>query len=116
MDDLIKYIWFTMVAFTMFGLLTLVPVGRYQKAYLDELHRIKMEPQERVNATYKYVEAVESGVEDVSKGILGAPPKKYFEQSIATTQSKTQKSKKYSRPLYIRDKNNPRILYPVKAD
>jgi hypothetical protein len=102
-----------MVAFTIFGLLALIPVDKYQKAYLDELHRTKIEPQMHLDATYRYVDAIEDGFEDISKGILDNPPEKYYQQIVINQQNKIQKIKQYVRPRYVRDKDNPQILHPV---
>jgi hypothetical protein len=112
MERLIKNLWIILLVFTVFGLLSLIPIGRIQKAYLTSLHNVKQKPQKRVNATYRYVEAIEMGVEDVSKGILGEPPAKYY-KNVVVTDNKVNNDK-YAYPLYIRDKHNPNILYRIR--
>lgn len=101
-----------MIVFTIFGLLALIPIGKIQRAYLSDLNRIKHKPQKRVNATMRYVDAVEMGVEDASKGILTNPPAKYYKK-VVILRHKTNNGE-YRHPLYIRDKHNPHILYRVR--
>jgi hypothetical protein len=115
MDRLIKSLWFLMFAFTVFGLLSLIPIDKMQKAYLTNLNRAKQEPQRRVDATYRYVEAVESGDEDISKGISSQPPAKYYKDDVNTYDKvNNANNRKFLYPLYIRDKHNPKILYKVR--
>ena len=78
MQNALKYIWITLTIFTLMGLISLIPFDKYQSMYLKEYHRIKSEPQRRVDATYRYIEAIENGLEDISNGILSEPPKKYY--------------------------------------
>lgn len=102
MADILKKIWIFLTIFTVMGLIALIPFGKYQRAYMKELHRAKSAPQKRVDAAYTYVEKVESG-----------------EQEEATTTTPPQRIK-YSpnprnrKPIYIRDKKSPRILHPYR--
>ena len=114
MHNALKYIWITLTIFTLMGLISLIPFDKYQSMYLKEYHRIKSEPQRRVDATYRYIEAIENGLEDISNGILSEPPKKYY------TNNETKKApqppvKKYQKPLYVRDKHNPNIWYRYRG-
>ncbi len=110
MHGALKYIWMTLVVFTLMGLISLIPFDKYQRAYLKEYHRIKSEPQRRVDATYRYIEAIESGLEDISNGISSEPPKKYYLEAEFKNISE-QKVEKYKKPVYVRDKHNPNIWY-----
>jgi len=120
MGEVIKYIW--MFLFFMFAIdiLMKTPIKQYHQDYINELNRIRSIPQKRIEATYRYIEAVENGSEDVSNGILTEPPKKYYIDSedeefykITTAPKKESKSEnKYTKPLYVRDKDNPQILHP----
>lgn len=113
MHDLLKGIWLVLCIFTLLGVLSLIPMDKYEKKYMKELYRVKSEPQRRVDATYRYIEAVEDGVEDISGGILTYPPAKYYANyDDQNKPSNRPKEINYSRPLYIRDKYNPNILYP----
>lgn len=117
MRDLIKSIWILLAVFSILGLLSLVPLDKYQYNYMKEFRRIKSEPQRRIDATYRYIEAIENGEEDISKGILIEPPAKYYDKFVDSTSSTTKSEDvgKYQKPLYIRDKNNPNILYRYKG-
>lgn len=75
MQNALKYIWITLTIFTLMGLISLIPFDKYQSMYLKEYHRIKSEPQRKVDATYRYIEAIENGLEDISNGILSEPRK-----------------------------------------
>ena len=110
MHNALKYIWITLTIFTLMGLISLIPFDKYQSMYLKEYHRIKSEPQRRVDATYRYIEAIENGLEDISNGILSEPPKKYY-TNIETKKAPQPPVKKYQKPLYVRDKHNPNIWY-----
>lgn len=110
MHNALKYIWIILTIFTLMGLISLIPFDKYQSMYLKEYHRIKSEPQRRVDATYRYIEAIENGFEDISSGILSEPPKKYY-TDIETKKAPQAPAKKYQKPLYVRDKYNPNIWY-----
>ena len=114
MHNALKYIWITLTIFTLMGLISLIPFDKYQSMYLKEYHRIKSEPQRRVDATYRYIEAIENGLEDISNGILSEPPKKYY-TNIETKKAPQPPVKKYQKPLYVRDKHNPNIWYRYRG-
>jgi len=108
MDKTLKKLWIFLIAFTIFGLLSLIPLDKYQKVYMDEFHRLKARPQKRVDSSYKYAEYIENG---------GTPNSS---QTVpeATVESGSDKAAKKSgprKPYFIRDKNNPKILYPYKG-
>lgn len=118
MYDLLKSLWVLLAAFSILGLLSLIPVDKYQVHYLNELDRYKSEPQRRIDATFKYMDAIENGEEDISNGFLTEPPQKYYEPykpkySLNEREPVESSSEnKYQRPLYVRDKHNPKIIYP----
>ena len=114
MHNALKYIWITLTIFTLMGLISLIPFDKYQSMYLKEYHRIKSEPQRRVDATYRYIEAIENGLEDISNGILSEPQKKYY-TNIETKKAPQPPVKKYQKPLYVRDKHNPNIWYRYRG-
>ena len=114
MPDIIKQIWFLLFVISLMGLLTMLPVEKYQRAYITELKRIKTEPQRRIEATYRYIEAIEDGLEPIENGILFEPPAKFYEQPAKISQ--TISSKKYQIPRYVRDKKNPKILHPYRGN
>lgn len=110
MYSALKYIWIILTIFTLMGLISLIPLDKYQSEYLKEYHRIKSEPQRRVDATYRYIEAIENGLEDVSDGILSEPPQKYY-TDFEVKKVSEKPAQKYQKPLYVRDKHNPNIWY-----
>lgn len=117
MQDFIKSIWILLVVFSILGLLSMIPLDKYHASYMKEFHRIKSEPQRRINATFRYIEAIENGEADLTHGISSEPPAKYYDKIQPSTKSSQQlpETEKYKKPRYIRDKNNPRILYPYKG-
>lgn len=48
----------------IFGLIAMIPIGKYQRKYMHTYHRIKAKPQEHINRTYEYVEKVENSEVD----------------------------------------------------
>lgn len=77
-------------------------------------------PQQKIDAIQRYVEAIETGQIDFKNGLFPSEPPKEFYQLLeegtaekSSTVTKTD-TKTYQKPLYVRDKNNPRILYPYK--
>ena len=101
------------------------------KAYQSEVHRLQLEPIRKIDATNRYIEAIENDQEDTSHGIKTTPPKKYYRdipyQSVKRVgrlyiyedfpehadSERKPAEKKYTKPLYRRDKDNPNILHKV---
>ena len=112
----VKRVWIFVAATALMGLIANIPYKKYQKFYIDEYHRIQSFPQRRIDATNKYIEDIENGLIDISKGILTSPPKEYYSDYDINYSKKLSPIplKKYQKPLYMRDKNNPKILHPVK--
>lgn len=114
MYETLKYIWLCLTIFLVCALIAFLPFDRWQKAYMDEYYRIKNEPQRRIEATYKFIEEVEDGKIDISKGIdfetylSKITPKKNVKVSAKTS------VKPYQKPLYVRDKYNPKVLHPYR--
>ena len=112
MRETIKWIWIILFVIFVMGIISLLPYDKYQSSYIREIYRLRAIPQERVDATYRYIEAVENGLEDLSNGISTEPPKKYYNKtSFSHNRQAVRPVKKYSKPLYIRDKKNPNIWY-----
>jgi len=111
MREFIKNIWLLLFIIFVMGLFTFIPIGKYQSAYFYELNKLRTAPQKRIDATYKYIEAIENGYIDTSGGVT-QPPREYYEEK---QEKQSNPDKPYSRPLYIRDKNNPRILHPFSG-
>jgi hypothetical protein len=130
MENIIKYIWVTMIFAGSLAIIFNTPYEVWKKAYMDEVHRIQVAPIRRIDATNRYIEAIESGQEDISRGIRPTPPAKYYRNvqyekvkrvgrvfiydydGDIEVQPKPEE-KKYQKPLYIRDENNPDILHKV---
>ncbi len=113
MREIINWIWLILFIIFLMGLISFIPFDKYQRAYLDAFYRLHSAPQRRIDATYRYIEAIEDGFEDISAGISTEPPRKYYEDHVSN--HKKVDEKPYSKPLYIRDKNNPRILHPYRG-
>lgn len=111
----VKRVWIFVAATALMGLIANIPYKKYQKAYLDEFHKIHYAPQRRIDATNKYIEDIENGLVDISNGILTTPPPKYYSDFDTKYVHKVTPIplKKYQKPLYVRDKSNPKILHPV---
>lgn len=105
MADILKKIWIFLTIFTVMGLIALIPFGKYQRAYMKELHRAKSAPQKRVDAAYTYVEKVESG--EIGETSEQNPPQVKKRIFIPP-------NPRHRKPIYIRDKKNPRILHPYR--
>lgn len=110
MQDFVKQIWIILVISTTFSVIGYIMTSQYQPLYLKELSKIQSIPQQRIDATYKYIESIENGE-------LVPNDNYYSETTIQQNNPKSASSKhnqKYKKPLYIRDKNNPRILHKCK--
>lgn len=109
-----------MALFSVLSFIAQMPVDRSRMVFssLEELQRYKSEPQRRVDATFRYIEAIENGEELGEGGFLSVPPAKYYDEYVPKYKLSSLKTdektcnKPYQRPLYIRDKHNPKILYP----
>lgn len=117
--DIIKKFFLVLVAFTILGLISMIPMGEYKKEYDKQRLMYRSAPQKHVDATERYVEAVMDGDEDTSKGIKVRAPKKYYlpffnNGEDAKVEPVKRKAKVSDKPVYVRDKNNPKILRPYK--
>ena len=133
MENLIKYVWITVAIMGSFAMIVGLPFDAWSNAYRNEVSRIQMIPLRRIDATNRYIEAIENGQEDISKGIKPNPPKKYYRdipsknvkrigrlyiydytpQEPDEETEESRQAKKYQKPLYRRDKDNPNILHKV---
>ena len=129
MPEFFKSIWILLFVIMILGLLFSVPIEKTKHEYYKELGKFQSEPQRRVDATERFVEAINDGVEDLSKGLKMTPPRKYYVDSedeefykfinghqdnhaYYTHENNGTKSK--LKPRYRRDKNNPKILHPAR--
>ncbi len=115
MQAFLKGVWMILVCFSLLGFLALVPYGKMHNAFQTEIDRYKAEPQRRVNATLKYIEAIESG-EEQADNFWSLPPDKYYEPYLPKIKEPVQivKEEPYKYPRYVRDKNNPKKLYKYR--
>ncbi len=130
MLDFFKSVWVLLFIVMLLGLLMSTPVEKTKQEYDKEISKIQTEPQRRVDATYRYVEAIENGSEDLSRGLKMVPPRKYYidnedeefynfinyhqaKSSYVPYAQTNRVMEKKLKPRYRRDKNNPKILYPV---
>lgn len=73
---------------------------------MKEFHKVKSAPQKRVDAAYTYVEKVESGeIGETSEQNPLQVKKRIF----------IPQNPRHRKPIYIRDKNNPKILHPYRG-
>lgn len=102
MRETIKQTWivFTISALVA-SLLSFIPLQKMQSKYMSEFHRLKAAPQKRIDDTFKYIEAMEDGILQPQTS----------ETSPKISHDKNYTQKPYQKPLYVRDKNNPRILH-----
>lgn len=122
MNDILKYLWFSVAMFSIFALIVSLPYSKYQKSFNSYLLKQKNSPQAKINAAQKYLNAYENGeISEVYQ--FGYSPEfiKYYNEElnasvVAPDCVKKTQDLKYSRPLYIRDKNNPNILYPYSEN
>lgn len=114
MQDIIKTAWIILIITTIFSMFTYVLSHFLQPMYYKEVKKMHSFPQQKIEAIYRYVEAIETGQIDFKNGFPSEPPKQFYtpEQTETVTVNTT---KRYTKPLYVRDKNNPRILHPYKA-
>lgn len=113
MHDFVKHIWIILIISTAFSLIGYIMTSQFQPNFMKELSKIQSVPQQRIDATYKYIEAIESGEITPSDSFSSEPPKKYYKEQSKTSYQPTT-SDKYSKPLYVRDKKNPRILHKCR--
>jgi len=118
MNDVLKYLWLWAILFTIFALLAAIPVAKYEKKFRNYAIKRHYIPQMHIDAAHKYLDAVESGeIDDIYQ--FGYAPE-YLRmldnsyEGYGNTGSKPAQSR-VIRPLYIRDKNNPEIIYPYPA-
>ena len=116
-NDVMKKVFLVLVVFTILGLISMMPMGKYQKAYMNKRHQYQASPQIHVDATERYVEAIMDGEEDISKGIKARAPRKYYlpffkNDNVDKKHASKPKARVYDKPLYVRDKDNPKILKP----
>lgn len=118
MNDFFKYLWLWAILFTIFALLAAIPVTKYEKKFKNYAIKRHYIPQMHIDAAHRYLEAVESGEIDNIYQFGYAP--EYLRmldnsyERYGSTDSKPIPPKTI-RPLYIRDKNNPEIIYPYPA-
>ena len=101
----LKKIWFFAFVFTIFGLLALVPLDKYQKSYMKEFHKIKAKPQQHVDDQIRYVQYIEQGGDPIPNQKIPAN----------TTNRSKKIDSRHRKPYFIRDKHNPNILYPYRG-
>ena len=115
MHDTLKYVWLILTIFTVCGVIALLPYDKWQKAYLKEYHRIKNEPQKRINTTYKYIDEVENGTINIDNGLDFETYLKKITNEEKEKTSFKRIVKPYQKPLYVRDKYKPWLLHPYRG-
>ena len=117
MSDILKFLWVSMAIFCIFALVASLPVKKYQKGFRHFLAKQKYAPQARINAAQRYMDAYERGeISEVYQ--FGYAPEfmEYYHKELNIQSNivgfESNNSRRYTRPLYIRDINNPNILYP----
>lgn len=114
MVNILKKIWLVLFVFMIFGLLALVPIEKPQRAYMQGIKELNEIPQKRVNHNYKYVEYIEEGNTPIQFEDFHKILTEYEKFLQRKSQSRTSKNPRKRKPYFIRDKNNPKILYPYK--
>ena len=114
MRDIIKTAWIILVIMTIFSMVTYFLSRYLQPMYYKEVRKMHSFPQQKIEAIERYVEAIETGQIDFKNGLFPSePPKQFYEPQVEETSVETvsPNRKTYDKPLYVRDKNNPQILY-----
>lgn len=101
----ISWIFFIIFAGIIIGMLTNLPVENHQRAYMDFVKQYKNAPQKRVDDTMKYVEAIENG--EIGHHNTTSTDTNNSPAALSNNKS----NNKYAKPLYVRDKNNPKKLH-----
>lgn len=117
MKDIIKTAYIILIITTTFSMFTYFLARYLQPMYYNEVKKMRSFPQKKIEAIYKYVEAIETGQIDSENGFSSEPPKQFYKnepKTVIPVASSTDGQKRYSKPLYVRDKNNPKILHPYK--
>ncbi|MBE7712229.1 MAG: hypothetical protein E7Z87_00625 [Cyanobacteria bacterium SIG26] len=120
MRDSFKYTWIVLCICCGFAvLMSLIPFAAWQKAYMAEYHRIKSEPQQRIDATFQYLDGVENVVtpEQFYNKMLEDSQNPTLKQKLITEEYKPKKTvKPYQKPLFLRDKNHPEKIKPYRSN
>ena len=103
-----QYLVGIIFACIILGMILNAPVENMQKSYIKFVKDYRNAPQKRIDDTYKYVEMVENG--EIESQNTAHNQQKYPYKNIINTTS-SGGGGKYSKPLYVRDKNNPKILH-----
>lgn len=112
MHGLLHKIWVVLFAFMIFGLLAMAPVNKYQKSYIDTYRKMQAKPQLHLDANYKYADYVNDGGDSRVANKLF---KKWANDYSSVLNNKPRGSVSNSvKPYFIRDKHNPKILYPYR--
>ena len=115
MNDTLKFIWCGLIVFCILGMLISLPVQKAQNNLKKAILRNKLAPQARLDAANKYLEDYENGKIDEIYSFGDSPELKTLydielEKKLSEQNEEPSKST-VRRPLYIRDKKNPKILY-----
>jgi len=115
MNDTLKFIWVGLIIFCIIGLLVSVPVEKAQTKLQKSILKHKLAPQARLDATNKYLELYEKGnIDEIYSFGVSPELKNMYDielnKKVSEYEDKTPRAH-VRRPLYIRDKNNPNILY-----
>lgn len=117
MKGIVKTAYIILIVTTIFSMFTYFLVTYLQPIYYNEVKKIKNLPQDKIEAIYKYVEAIETGQINTEKGYSTQPPKGFYKketEQMVSDSIQADGQKHYSKPLYVRDKNNPKILHRYK--
>lgn len=124
MRNFAKNLWITLFVIMIMGLLFTIPVGKYQLNYDKYRYKLRNSPQRHVEAVERFVDYVQDGA-DVDVLPFRAPKEFYLDEEYdyqkyykAEHVKRIEKTKnednKYAHPYFVRDKNNPKILYPYR--
>lgn len=116
MKEVLKTAWIILIIMCCLSMFAYVLSRYFQPMYYKEVRKMHSFPQEKIEAIERYVEAIETGQIDSEKGFSPEPPKQFYknESQQATPIVSPNVQKRYSKPLYVRDKNNPKVLHLYK--
>lgn len=116
MNTSLKIIWVCLIIFCIAGMLISIPAEKTQYKFKRAILRKRLAPLARLDATQKYLEDYEKGIFD-DVYMFGDSPRLKTLYNIELDKKISEQEKEQSsqstirKPLYIRDRNNPNILY-----
>ena len=116
MNSTLKIIWVCLIIFCIIGMLISTPYEKPRTQLQKAILRKRLAPIARINAAQKYFEEYENGEFDEVYMFGDSPRFKYLyetelDKKVSEHEHTHNSEPAILKPRYIRDKNNPNILY-----